>query len=86
MFSNTIHVLACGKAPSEYNILSEIVKGGELALLKAVHIFLEPILEKRQSSSVMVGANIITGHKKKGDHSECIPGLSIIGKSFDRVI
>lgn len=39
VFSNTIHVLACGKAPSEYKILSEIIKDGEQALLKAVHIF-----------------------------------------------
>ena len=88
--NKAIDRLACGKAPGDDGIPSEILKSGKPVLLKPLHGLLCLCWEQGHVPQDMRHANIVTLYKNKGDRSDCnnyrgISLLSIVGKAFARV-
>ena len=86
-----INSLACGKAPGNDGVPSEVIKAGmNTALLYHLHELLLQCWEEGTVPQDMSDANVITLYKNKGDRGDCnnfrgISILSITGKAFTRV-
>ena len=86
-----INSLACGKAPGNDGVPSEVIKAGmNRALLYHLHELLLQCWEEGTVPQDMRDANVITLYKNKGDRGDCnnfrgISILSITGKAFTRV-
>ena len=86
-----INSLACGKAPGNDGVPSEVIKAGmNTALLYHLHELLLQCWEEGTVPQDMRDANVITLYKNKGERGDCnnfrgISILSITGKAFARV-
>ena len=89
--TKAINSLACGKAPGNDRVPSEVIKPGmNTALLYHLHELLLQCWEEGTVPQDMRDANVITLYKNKGDRGDCnnfhgISILSITAKAFARV-